>query len=134
MDLDILRHYLIGIPHIDSQHRDLLVMANEIIANLKDNRKALDLLTAFVRATEQHFEDEENCMKEHGYPFIPNHVVEHKVIIHRLNALARDLRNTATRKMDRIYILEITRGLLNHIDNYDIQFGQYVAKKQMTQS
>lgn len=134
MDLDILRHYTTGIPEIDKQHHDLLVMANEIIANLGDYKKTLNLITSFAKATEQHFKDEEKWMAEYTYPYMAIHVSEHEMIVYRLHAMISDIRSRPSMKLDKIYVLDISRGLLNHIDNYDIQLGNYMVAKQKEQT
>lgn len=73
--------YKVGISELDDQHKKLIDILNEL-AHLLDQenndtilKKSLDDL---IEYTNYHFDSEEKHFTKYDYPFINNHLKEHK--------------------------------------------------------
>lgn len=70
--------YSVGVPVLDSQHRVLIEIINELHDLERqhgDIRGVLDQLDWYVR---EHFSLEEKMLKQAGYPDFDLHVMEHR--------------------------------------------------------
>lgn len=78
--------YLVGEADIDSQHRHLFQMAQDIhdLDNEADLRLAVFQLFRYVRV---HFQDEEGFMKAADYPATDQHIAQHEAMIEKLSRL-----------------------------------------------
>src|SRR3954447_6185500 len=82
--------YSVGMPAIDTQHKGLIRLINELQSAMMEGRgkeavgKILDEL---VRYTESHFSTEEAMLRQRGYSQIAPHCEEHK----KLTAQVREL-------------------------------------------
>jgi len=77
------RHTL-GIASIDSQHRGLMDMINELaeaVAQGCDCEQARRHMTDIIRFTEGHFAHEEDLMRQHDFPGWEKHAAEHKEVL-----------------------------------------------------
>lgn len=73
---------------IDSQHRLLFAIANELleIENTEDEAVEFRYLFAHLRNyVEQHFVEEEELMARYNYPELENHAKKHKQIVAEIN-------------------------------------------------
>lgn len=74
----------VGVKEIDTQHRKLVDLANELADALKAG-KGKDvlgkILTELVRYTQTHFGTEERLMDLHKYPATADHKQQHKDLV-----------------------------------------------------
>jgi len=80
----------LGIPRIDSQHRKLVAMCNELHEALMNRQKRSkdewlvtvgDVLRQAVKYTQTHFTDEEKLMKACGFSGYEAHKQRHKEFV-----------------------------------------------------
>ena len=75
--------YETGIPAIDQEHRRLFEAMNELIAAFRrgdprpEVRKVVDLL---VNYTMEHLQTEEDWMRDHSFPGLEAHRLEHEAM------------------------------------------------------
>jgi len=112
--------YLLGIEHIDNQHKELFRIAGEIHELLK-NELIIDKYDSIIKLlgelkdyTVFHFTSEEEYMASIGYRKLLSHKVEHNDFIEKIN-------NVDLEKIDldhEQYLLDILEFVLNWISNH----------------
>ena len=71
----------VGVPAIDSQHKQLINMINDLYDAMMGGKgsEALDkIIKDLVVYTKIHFRDEEAFMEKHGYPGLAQHKLVHE--------------------------------------------------------
>ena len=119
--------YEVGIAAIDGQHREMLELANRLLAGLharQDHDDLVETLRELVRATEHNISTEERLMQEHG--LAPRHHAEEHARL--LEAIRRfDLR------LDEGGLAQAARflheWLLGHIDEDDRPFAEQLRSR-----
>lgn len=87
--------YSVGLPDIDTQHKKLVAMLNELFKAMKrgeGNHVLGPLLEALIAYTEQHFTYEEAHMRRSGYAALSAHVEEHRSLTRTVYSLRNDFR------------------------------------------
>jgi hemerythrin-like metal-binding protein len=75
--------YLLGVPLIDSEHKKLFAIAdelNEAVIHGDNTRTQKNLLTRFIDNLVTHFEHEEGLMSHYRYPDVEDHADEHRAL------------------------------------------------------
>jgi len=123
----------IGVPEIDSQHKellsrfDLLLKACEAGKGIDELKKLLGFLDDYVV---KHFSDEEAIQRNSNFPGYATHKSEHDWFIARLKALNEEI------KADGVAVYHVTetnnmllKWLINHIAKVDVELGAYLRTK-----
>ncbi len=123
--------YVLGIEHIDQQHRELFKIASEIHELIQNDLitdkydSIIKLLSELKDYTVFHFKSEEEYMVSIGYRKLLSHKVEHNDFIDKIN-------NVDLEKIDmdhEQYLLEILEFILNWISDHILQTDRaYVTK------
>lgn len=77
------QEYSIGIQSIDAQHQGLFSTAAELYKAMSAGQGKSVLariLDRLVQYTAMHFAHEERLMRQHGYPDLEKHLVEHAAL------------------------------------------------------
>ena len=122
--------YSVGVKHINLQHRHLLDLINSLNKFAAEGHPPQDLcpqLTAFVSYCQEHFRDEEELMREAGYPedkFL-EHKARHEEICFEIFAL-----NERLVKGEELAVADLHsflgKWIMEHILKLDKQFAPYV--------
>jgi hemerythrin-like metal-binding protein len=119
--------YEVGIAAIDGQHREMLGLANRLLAGLhagRDRDELVEMLRELVRATEHNIATEERLMQEHGLS-PAHHAAEHARLLEAIRHF--DLR------LDPRGLAESARflheWLLGHIDEDDRPFAEQLRSR-----
>ena len=119
--------YEVGIAAIDGQHREMVDIANRLLAGLRAGRERDELvetLRELVRAAEHNIATEERLMQEHGLA-PAHHAEEHQRLLEAIRHF--DLR------LDPGGLAESTRWLrewlLGHIDENDRPFAEQLRSR-----
>jgi hemerythrin len=120
----------IGVPEIDSQHKELLsrfdslLKACEAGKGMEELQKLLSFLDDYVV---RHFSDEEGIQRKRLYPGYAAHKSEHDGFIARLKTLKDEI------KADGVAVHHVTetnnlllKWLINHISKVDGELGAYL--------
>ena len=117
---------------VDGQHRQLVDALNELADAVEAGRGAEQLqltLGFFVIYADMHFSDEENLMRNGGYPDLEPHIAQHRAFM----AKAEDLRAQAaagSATLD-VALLEFLKDwLMNHIMQQDKAFESYLPQEE----
>jgi hemerythrin len=91
MGIESIENYVVGLPAIDDDHRQLVQAINRIAADIEEASYALcvELFGDLETAAEAHFAREEEILERLGYPEIERHRAYHAELIRRLRELQR---------------------------------------------
>lgn len=85
----------------------------------------LALLNDLAPLVHEHFETEENILREHGYPYFKAHQAEHDALRGRLTYL---LYEAIYDRFDTDGLPQLARDLvLNHVRDCDLDFKGFLA-------
>lgn len=123
--------YETGVREIDSQHRTLLGIYNDLSDALEldtAGEAASATLDRLLHYTDFHFKTEERMMVEHGYPMSSAHTAEHYVLIERSKLLQHRLQGGDQQvAVDTLDFLK--RWLVNHIQKVDRDLAEYLMSR-----
>jgi len=122
--------YSVGYPDIDSQHKRLFQLAEQLHAAMTAGKAKQILSTTLnnlIVYTKRHFADEEMLMETHRYPFLPQHKAEHREltenVMHFQKAFGAD---KATISIELMQFL--SSWLRHHIGSSDKKVGEYLKQ------
>jgi len=122
--------YEVGIAAIDGQHREMVDIANRLLAGLRAGRERDELvetLRELVRAAEHNIATEERLMQEHGLA-PAHHAEEHQRLLEAIRHF--DLRLDPGGLADAARFLH--EWLLGHIDEDDRPFAEQLRSRGLT--
>ena len=90
MSIEWKDSYKIGDPEVDQQHQYLFELTNEFIA--ADSLGAMrGLMIQLYKHTREHFEREEDLMRQVNFPDLARHQDHHNQLLRRLSELSMDV-------------------------------------------
>ncbi len=122
--------YKTGVPSVDTQHKKLVDLINDLYAAMgrgQGNQVLGTIAGELVKYTVQHFSDEERLMEKAGYPDLAAHKLIHKEFTARVTQLQKDL---ASGK----FVMSVTLAnylkdwLSRHILGTDRKYIPFVSK------
>ncbi len=120
-----------GIDEIDTQHKELVRMVNELHRAMKMRlgiQKSGAILNSLAEYTVFHFEYEEKLFKEHKYPEYKAHKKNHEDLVKTVLKFQKDfLSGEAALTVDLMKFL--TDWLKNHIMKTDMKYVPFLKKK-----
>jgi len=124
--------YSLGLPEIDSQHRQLVAILNALHRGVTDGaaRPVLArIVSDLVSYTKIHMEAEEDLMRRLNYPEQAAHHAEHVVLLEHLEEVERQLASGG--RPGRLPALDALAAMLpKHMLETDQRYGQYVRRKR----
>jgi hemerythrin len=126
--------WLVGFDALDQQHLSLAALLNKLFDTLAtdtvgSNPALQGLLETLAEQTRRHFQDEEACMRECGYPRLTDHHREHAMLLAELQELMREVAEGRRR-----FTLETLTALkywqIDHVLNSDKAFADFVRRSQ----
>ena len=130
---DDSRHTL-GIASIDSQHRGLMDMINELVDVVErgcDCEVARQHMAKIIRFTEEHFAHEEALMRQHGFPGWEKHAAEHQEMLRQAITMTEALKPEDNRRAVLITAF-LTDCAENHILHDDKALALYLMGKGLS--
>jgi hemerythrin len=123
----------IGVKHIDHQHKEMIARVNRLLDAMSKGKGvaeiegAIKFLEAYVVV---HFKAEEELMKEHAYPALQSHLLEHE----RLKKEVARLRQQYIDGTETSLLFSAARRLCitwftYHLNNVDRSFGHYLKTR-----
>lgn len=126
--------YKIGIPTVDSQHRRLFELINELNEALQAGLKVSDiekLIVALDQYKTRHFQLEEKHMKECGYPGLAEQQKAHNFFMNRFNEISEELGRTGmTPAIVKTIQGELADWVKDHVTGLDMDFGRYYQQQK----
>lgn len=124
----------IGVEIVDGQHKELIHrfdVLQEAGASGKELKVIYELLAFLEEYVRTHFEDEEGLQILHNYPAFEAHRSEHLYFIEQLDKLKTDLASSGISPQIFSETSNVlTKWLVNHICNIDMEFGSYLKSKK----
>lgn len=115
--------YNIGNAMVDAQHQNLFDLANQIV-EATDSDTLTHLFMLFYQHIREHFEAEEQLMKQYDYPGYEQHVAIHNQMLDRLIDITETIRNRDWNLADIKSF--VSRWVLVHILEEDKLLGDYL--------
>jgi len=119
----------VGVPSIDSQHRKLIDLINDLHAAMAAGRGAELLGKTFkglVHYTLSHFAYEEQLMRQTAFPGLEAHRAEHTRLVDTVQKLQQDWRSGKVAiSMEMLWFLKDWVG--GHIVGMDKKYGPHVT-------
>lgn len=119
-------------PLIDSQHKELIRIANVLIKAVtlgRDRRIVNNVITKLREYTVFHFSSEEDLMEKAHYPGRGEHVQEHNRLKREVKDYQRQLYEKQNLTPDAV--LEFIKDwLLGHILTYDRDLANFIHEKE----
>ena len=119
--------FSVKIKAIDTQHKKIIELMNELFESLRDGREELvirDVLDELLKYAEYHFGLEAGLFKKYGYDKAAAHLAEHEVFVTKIaclsEALASNAEVTATETLD--YLRDWFK---DHMLTIDIDYGRF---------
>ena len=119
--------YEVGIAAIDGQHREMVDIANRLLAGLRagrDRDELVETLRELVRAAEHNIATEERLMQEHGLA-PAHHAEEHRRLLEAIRHF--DLRLDPGGMAEAARFLH--EWLIGHIDEDDRPFAEQLRSR-----
>ncbi|QPK63844.1 bacteriohemerythrin [Methylomonas sp. LL1] len=119
-------HYQIGNATVDAQHRHLFDLANQVM-EAAETDELTRLIMLFYQHIREHFQSEENLMKQHGYPCYRVHVENHNLMLNRLIEISKTIQENRWDPADIDTF--VSDWVLRHILEVDTLLGEFIAKR-----
>jgi hemerythrin len=128
----------LNITEIDSQHKQLVKIINELFDAMKDARGfdvLEDILKRLVDYTEYHFSTEENYFDQFRYIESESHKEEHRFLIKQVNEFKKAFDEGKIKRdgSDQVLTVDLwnllKNWLINHIQISDQQFASLFKAK-----
>jgi len=120
----LLAHYALDAEH-QGQVRLLLDIEEELSA-AADRTRAGVLLDRLIEYSNIHFMSEQVLMREHAYPGLPAHEVEHDQLMDQMRDFQKGV-ETGERILVPADVSTVRDWVLRHIRVKDRAFAQYLA-------
>lgn len=128
--------YAIQIPAIDSEHRLLLTMLNDV-ERLAEQPSPLQTslvsaaLDNLVNAVKRHFASEEQFLAAIGFPDLDRHRTEHAQLGNQMDRFCRTVKR-GEQQIDERLLLFLRDWYLRHIILHDSRIGSYCREHGIT--
>lgn len=123
--------YSVGYPAIDSQHKRLFQLAEQLHAAMtagKGKQCLSTTLNNLIEYTKRHFSDEEILMESHRYPLYQQHKAEHQALTERGAQFQRSF--AAGQATVTVELLQFLRNsLTHHIGTVDKKVGEFFRQQ-----
>lgn len=123
-----------NILSIDSQHKELFRLINELLSACREGKgtdyvgKAINFLEDYVKT---HFQTEERYMQIYNYPQFNTHKIQHEKFVESFLELKnRFLKEGATLSLTLSISNTIVNWLTNHIRRVDGEMAKYLKEQK----
>ncbi len=119
--------YASGHRTVDAQHRALFELANALLSGLLEGRPAPEVERRFQALLDhnvRHFQDEEDCLRQAGYPDLAEHQAEHARLIQEARALRDEVAagRVAAGRLVSYVVCDLVRDHIVHEDRHHFPY------------
>jgi hemerythrin-like metal-binding protein len=125
--------YLVGIDALDSQHRRIVDLLNELHGSViakKPGDLHLEILTRLVNLTKIHFATEEQILRAHSYPGYLLHKAAHdglgRNLVDYREQIAKGERDLALE-----YVELMKLWLVDHLADFDLEYARFFVRENL---
>ena len=123
--------YSVGHPDIDSQHKRLFQLAEQLHAAMTAGKGKQCLSTTLgnlIAYTKRHFADEEILMQANRYPFYQQHKAEHQQLTEKVVQFQRSFE--ADQAAVSVELMQfLSNWLTHHIGSSDRKVGEHLRQR-----
>ncbi len=123
-----------GNVDIDRQHRELVDMANDVLAvviTTSENREIESKLDSFADHLEKHFNYEESLLADIGYEGAQAHSMLHKKLLDKMSEIKRSLNAAESAEGGSLIVSYIINDIVvGHMLMDDVEFFSYMPKQK----
>ncbi len=123
--------YETGVEQMDTQHKKLIKLVNQLYAMLRQKAE-LDELDAILQEmsdyAEQHLRDEEALLHKHGYPDFNRQKESHQEYYDTMDELFAEMEVDKYEAAQKIYRF-LRKWWIDHIVGEDKEYGEYLREK-----
>jgi hemerythrin-like metal-binding protein len=112
---------LIGVAEIDQEHQHLIEIINRAGSSVSRRQHLQEIVSALA----DHFANEEETMRQAGYPRLREHANHHKAVLTRMQEIAKRCAGDAAAAPQS----DILYTLLDDILRADLPFKSYLQGK-----
>lgn len=126
----------LGLEQIDEQHKWLIRLVNRLQQAVEDKASPDELLRVFEEMLDYartHFRDEEQYMRDMGYPDGDDHAAQHRALTDEIAHLHRNLAAGEYVTATAAYEL-MKHWLVKHIIGHDLDIARYIKEKKIKES
>lgn len=125
------RSWMSGDAEIDRQHKELLVLGNQVVqASLREGQEELlAKVEALVARTAAHFRHEEDVMASAGYPGLKHHAQEHLRLLYRVEKLQK-VYLYGQIKASAFFSFIMDDFILGHMLTEDVKFFPWLKRDE----
>ncbi|MGD1103659.1 MAG: bacteriohemerythrin [Terriglobia bacterium] len=123
--------YLVGIDALDSQHKQMVNLLNELYGSViakKPRDLHLDLLTRLVNLTRTHFATEEQVLRVHSYPGYLLHKAAHEGLARNLFEFREQIARRK-RELTIEYVDLMKLWLVEHFAEFDLGYARFLGRE-----
>jgi hemerythrin len=121
--------YSVGIPEIDRQHKEIMVLINNLLTLCKEDTGNHDSFTKLVFIIREHFrkhfETEENLMLEKNYPQYESHKKRHDHLLEDIEKMTEKIMNEEQKASLLNMVIFLREWFVENIYGADKQMGEY---------
>lgn len=107
----------LGLPEIDTQHRALATLINQL-ARSASRRETEELLEQLYQKTHEHFEREEALMRAFNYEGLAEHQREHTMLLGELKCFINQV-GLGIERLDEEALQELKVWFIAHVRGSD---------------
>jgi hemerythrin len=127
--------YSVGIEGIDSQHKIIIMIMNELFQAIKNKTERIiidDVINELVKYSIYHFDLEEKMFSKYRYNDKEKHLIEHEHFIEKIESIMMSNKNDDLDvSLDILYYLR--NWFQNHIMETDMDYCKYLVFKDVLQ-
>jgi len=126
--IELTDHELVNIEKIDQQHSQYVKIVNKLYDQLgaKFDGETKRLFSELKNVLREHFDTEEELMKEYKYVNYFSHKLEHDRFYNFVDAYSKDINNGKT-KLDLEFLKSNKRWFFNHFEFNDKKCGEFLT-------
>lgn len=125
------KNYSVGIEDMDIQHKQLLVIMNNLNDAMQAGKGKEALKEVFIELTDytlHHFGDEERLMRDNAYPERDAHIAMHRELEKKI-ADYKQMVDDGLTVVGSDILSFLKDWLINHILKNDKKYGNFIAGK-----
>ncbi len=124
---------LVGVEAIDSDHRKLFGLMNQLLASPTHGDAAVNQAIGDLSSyTKRHFTAEIESMKRTAYPEQAAHAYEHEHLIFQLENIIDRLMMSGAAAVDSGLSNLLRDWLCNHIMTFDVKYAAFLRESGQT--
>jgi len=121
---------LTNINVIDKQHIEITTLINDVYeSNARKKKKVqLDFTKKLIEKLREHFETEEQFMKDYSDSGFYSHMLEHQRLLSKVILKDRKLRESNA-ELDEEFFQSMRKWFYNHLDFKDSKLARHLSSK-----